>query len=81
MKRHAFAGIVAALGLAAVGAVPALAERGSYNNWHVHDGGKRYRRERLGASGARVLPGHPDGRRRGRLLAGTRRTARTQPTS
>jgi hypothetical protein len=39
MKRHALAGIVAALGLAAVGAVPALAERGSYNNWHVHDGG------------------------------------------
>ena len=39
MKRHALTGIVAALGLAAVGAVPALAERGSYNNWHVHDGG------------------------------------------
>lgn len=39
MKTHALAGIVAALGLAAVAPVPALADRGSYNNWHVHDGG------------------------------------------
>ena len=38
-KTHALVVIVAALGLAAVGAVPALAERGSYDNWHVHDGG------------------------------------------
>lgn len=38
-KLHALAGIVAALGLAAVAAVPAAAERGSYANWHVHDGG------------------------------------------
>jgi hypothetical protein len=37
--KHALAGIAAALALAAVGAVPALAERGSFNNWHVHDGG------------------------------------------
>lgn len=39
MKMHALAGVVAALALAAVAAAPALAERGSYNNWHVHDGG------------------------------------------
>jgi hypothetical protein len=36
---QAFAGIAAALGLAAVAAAPAAAERGAYNNWHVHDGG------------------------------------------
>jgi hypothetical protein len=39
MNTHVLAGIVAALALAAVGAAPALADRGSYNNWHVHDGG------------------------------------------
>ena len=39
-KLQAFAGIAAALGLAAAfAAAPAGAERGSYNNWHVHDGG------------------------------------------
>jgi hypothetical protein len=39
-KLQAFAGIAAALGLAAAfAAAPAAAERGSYNNWHVHDGG------------------------------------------
>ena len=38
-KFHAFAGIVATLALAAIGAAPAGAERGSYSNWHVHDGG------------------------------------------
>ena len=39
MKLQAFVGIAAALGLAAVGATPAGADRGTYNNWHVHDGG------------------------------------------
>ncbi|HET7744235.1 MAG TPA: hypothetical protein VFK76_05785 [Gaiellaceae bacterium] len=38
-KLQALAGLAATLGLAAVAAVPAAAERGSYNNWHVHDGG------------------------------------------
>ncbi|MDQ3379632.1 MAG: hypothetical protein M3546_04840 [Actinomycetota bacterium] len=38
-KLHALAGIVAALALAAVAAAPAAADRGSYQNWHVHDGG------------------------------------------
>ena len=70
MKRHALAGIVAALGLAAVGAVPALAERGSYNNWHVHDGGSGTDANGLVHRGLAVLPGHPGGRRCGRLLAG-----------
>jgi hypothetical protein len=36
---QALAGIVAALALAAVAAAPAGADRGAYNNWHVHDGG------------------------------------------
>jgi hypothetical protein len=35
---HALARIMAALALAAVAAAPAGADRGSYNNWHVHDG-------------------------------------------
>ncbi len=41
MKTHPFPALVAALALtlAAVAASPALADRGSYNNWHVHDGG------------------------------------------
>ena len=38
-KLTALAGLAAALALAAVAAGPAAAERGSYNNWHVHDGG------------------------------------------
>jgi hypothetical protein len=38
-KLQALVGIAVALGLAAVPAVPANADRGSYNNWHVHDGG------------------------------------------
>ncbi|MBA3401158.1 MAG: hypothetical protein H0U05_04125 [Actinobacteria bacterium] len=39
-KLQALAGIAAAIGLAATFvAAPAAAERGSYNNWHVHDGG------------------------------------------
>lgn len=38
-KLQAVVGVALALGLAAVGAVPALADRGSYKNWHVHDGG------------------------------------------
>jgi hypothetical protein len=39
MKRKLQAGLAAALALAAAAAGPAAAERGSYNNWHVHDGG------------------------------------------
>lgn len=39
MKTHALAGMVAAAALATIGVGSALAERGSYNNWHVHDGG------------------------------------------
>jgi hypothetical protein len=38
-KWYALAGIFAVLGLAAIPATPAAALRGSYNNWHVHDGG------------------------------------------
>jgi hypothetical protein len=38
-KLQALVGIALALGLAAIAAAPAGAERGSYNNWHVHDGG------------------------------------------
>jgi hypothetical protein len=38
-KLTALAGLAAALALAVVAAGPAAAERGSYNNWHVHDGG------------------------------------------
>lgn len=38
-KPHTLLGVAIALGLAAVAAGPALAERGSYKNWHVHDGG------------------------------------------
>lgn len=38
-KLQALVGVAAALGLAAVAAGPATADRGSYNNWHVHDGG------------------------------------------
>jgi hypothetical protein len=38
-KLQAFASIAATLALAAVTAAPAGAERGSYSNWHVHDGG------------------------------------------
>jgi hypothetical protein len=40
MKRlQALVGVALTLGLAAVAAAPATAERGSYLNWHVHDGG------------------------------------------
>jgi hypothetical protein len=38
-KLQAFASIAATLALAAVAAAPAGAERGSYSNWRVHDGG------------------------------------------
>jgi hypothetical protein len=38
-KLQAFVGIALALGVAAVAATPAGADRGAYNNWHVHDGG------------------------------------------
>ncbi|MDQ3992475.1 MAG: hypothetical protein M3229_02330 [Actinomycetota bacterium] len=37
-KLQTLVGIALALGPAAVAAAPAAAERGSYNNWHVHDG-------------------------------------------
>ena len=37
-KLQAIAGIAVALGLA-LAVAPASADRGSYNNWHVHDGG------------------------------------------
>src|SRR5215208_2760975 len=36
---QAVTAIAAALTLAAVAAAPAEADRGSYENWHVHDGG------------------------------------------
>jgi hypothetical protein len=38
-RLQALVGIVAALVLAAVAAAPAAADRGAFNNWHVHDGG------------------------------------------
>lgn len=38
-KLQRLAHIAVALGLAAVAAAPAGADRGSYSNWHVHDGG------------------------------------------
>ena len=38
-KLQALAGIAATLGLATLAAAPAGAERGSYLNWHIHDGG------------------------------------------
>jgi hypothetical protein len=38
-KLQALLGIAAALGVAAIAATPAGADRGAYNNWHVHDGG------------------------------------------
>ena len=38
-KLQAFVGIAVALGVGAVAATPAGADRGAYNNWHVHDGG------------------------------------------
>lgn len=78
--KHALAGIVATLALAVVGAVPALAERGSYNNWHVHDGGSGtdanglvHRRSRSSRPSSRGEIWPPSCR--------TRRTAPTQPTS
>jgi hypothetical protein len=37
-KLQAFVGIAVVLGVAAVAAMPAGADRGAYNNWHVHDG-------------------------------------------
>src|SRR5881392_2183235 len=36
---QAVVAIAAVLSLAAVAATPAGADRGAYNNWHVHDGG------------------------------------------
>src|SRR5215211_3313591 len=38
-NRQAVTAVAAALTLAAVAAAPAGADRGSYLNWHVHDGG------------------------------------------
>jgi hypothetical protein len=38
-KLHSLAGIATALSVVAVAATPAAADRASYNNWHVHDGG------------------------------------------
>jgi hypothetical protein len=36
---QAVAAVAAALSLTAVAATPVEADRGAYNNWHVHDGG------------------------------------------
>lgn len=36
---QAFIGVATALLLVAVLAAPAAADRGAFNNWHVHDGG------------------------------------------
>ena len=38
-KLQALVGVTLALGIAAVVTAPAIADRGSYANWHVHDGG------------------------------------------
>lgn len=38
-KLQACVGIAVALGITAVAAAPAGADRGAYKNWHVHDGG------------------------------------------
>jgi hypothetical protein len=38
-KLQACVGIAIVLGVAAAAATPAGADRGAYNNWHVHDGG------------------------------------------
>jgi Spy/CpxP family protein refolding chaperone len=50
-KLDALAGIAAAFGLSAVAAAPAGADRGSYNNWHVHDGGSGVDAGACGLSG------------------------------
>jgi hypothetical protein len=38
-KLQVLLGVAVTLGLMAVAAAPATADRGSYLNWHVHDGG------------------------------------------
>jgi hypothetical protein len=38
-RRQVLLGIAAALATAVVVARPATADRGAFNNWHVHDGG------------------------------------------
>jgi hypothetical protein len=57
MKRlHALAGIVAALGFATIAAGPAAADRGSYGNWHVHDGGSGVDANGLAHRGVAFFP-------------------------
>jgi beta-propeller uncharacterized protein DUF5122 len=56
-KLQALLGVAVALGVAAVAAVPAPADRGSYLNWHVHDGGSGTDANALVHRGVGVLLG------------------------
>jgi len=75
-KLHALAGIVAALALAAVAAAPAAADRGSYQNWHVHDGGTGV--DANGLVTDRLRSSRPSS---APPISWTRPTVRTRPTS
>jgi len=82
MKRKlpVLAGLAATLGLAAVAAGPAVAERGSYNNWHVHDGGSGVDANGLAHRGSRSS--RPSSRREtSPPTSRTRRTVRTRRIS
>jgi hypothetical protein len=56
-KLQALIGVAVTLGLAAIAAAPATADRGSYLNWHVHDGGTGVDASGLAHRPAAFFPG------------------------